>query len=207
MREGRVIALAALYQAIMQVRDVAARGSADAAGERVSIDSIFRIDADTPAEIYGGVANLRIGLELLIAQLDGQTRDLTVTRMVISILKLERRLSRRSDMLKNLRAGIESCARQAEHLGPTHAAVFASLSKLYADNLSRLRPRVVVPGNPLYLTQTARVEEIRALLLAAVRASVLWRQLGGRPWRMLFRRRDYAMLARGLLTRSTLDNG
>lgn len=207
MREGRVIALAALYQAIMQVRDVATRGSVDPIGERISIDSIFRIDAATPAEIYSGVANLRVGLELLITQLDGKTRDLSVTRMLISILKLERRLARRHDLLANLRKGIESCKRQAEHLGQTHPAVFASLSKLYADNLSRLRPRVMVPGNPLYLTQAARAEEIRALLLAAVRAAVLWRQLGGRLWRMLFRRHEYAMLARGLLTRSTLDNG
>jgi high frequency lysogenization protein len=34
---------------------------------------------------------------------------------------------------------------------------------------------------------------------------VLWRQLGGSQLRLLFRRRQYAMLARGLLTRCTLD--
>jgi len=37
-----------------------------------------------------------------------------------------------------------------------------------------------------------------------VRAAVLWRQLGGSQWRLLFRRRQYAMLARGLLAQCTL---
>ena len=32
------------------------------------------------------------------------------------------------------------------------------------------------------------VAEIRALLLAAVRATVLWRQLGGTQWDLLFSR-------------------
>jgi high frequency lysogenization protein len=42
------------------------------------------------------------------------------------------------------------------------------------------------------------------LLLAAVRGAVLWRQLGGSQLRLLFRRRQYAMLARGLLAACTL---
>ncbi|MEO7063241.1 MAG: DUF489 family protein, partial [Dokdonella sp.] len=42
---------------------------------------------------------------------------------------------------------------------------------------------------------------------AAVRAAVLWRQVGGSQLRLLFRRRQYAMLARGLISRSTLDRG
>ena len=49
--------------------------------------------------------------------------------------------------------------------------------------------------------------QIRSLLLAAVRAAVLWRQMGGSQLRLLMRRREYAMLARGLLARSTLDHG
>jgi high frequency lysogenization protein len=34
---------------------------------------------------------------------------------------------------------------------------------------------------------------------------VLWRQLGGTRWRLVFRYRQYAMLARGLLSRCTID--
>jgi high frequency lysogenization protein len=59
----------------------------------------------------------------------------------------------------------------------------------------------------VHLSSNPVVEQIRALLLAAVRAAVLWRQVGGGQIRLLLRRREYAMLARGLLSRSTLDRG
>jgi len=39
---------------------------------------------------------------------------------------------------------------------------------------------------------------IRALLLAAIRAAVLWRQCGGRRWRLLLQRRDLLHAAQRL---------
>jgi high frequency lysogenization protein len=47
----------------------------------------------------------------------------------------------------------------------------------------------MVQGNPHYLGQPGVVAEIRAILLAAVRAAVLWRQVGGSYWDFLFSRR------------------
>ena len=60
---------------------------------------------------------------------------------------------------------------------------------LYADTISQLKPRIMVQGNPHYLNQASVVAEIRALLLAAVRSAVLWRQLGGSYWDFLFSRK------------------
>jgi len=81
---------------------------------------------------------------------------------------------------------------KANTLGSTHADVVSELAKLYADTLSHLRPRVMVQGNPHYLGQAGVVAEIRALLLAALRAAVLWRQLGGSLWDFVFSRRQMA---------------
>jgi high frequency lysogenization protein len=64
----------------------------------------------------------------------------------------------------------------------------------------------MVTGNPQQLQQPNVVEKVRANLLAAVRSAVLWRQLGGRQWQMLLYRRQCSMLARGLLTGSTINN-
>ncbi len=69
-----------------------------------------------------------------------------------------------------------------------------------------LKPRVMVSGNPQQLQLPAVVEKVRANLLAAVRSAVLWRQVAGRQWQLLLYRRQCSMLARGLLTRATLDN-
>lgn len=80
--------------------------------------------------------------------------------------------------------------RQATERGDSgHPDVLASLGSLYADTISHLKPRVMVQGNPHYLGQAGVVAEIRALLLAAVRSAVLWRQLGGSYWDFLFSRK------------------
>ena len=207
MRESRVIALAGVLQACRLVNDLATRGNADTACMQASLGSVFRIDADSAADVFGGVAEVRLGLETLLAQFEGDQRDLALTRLVLGVLRLERRLARRPRVLRELRGGIDSIQRQVDQFGIAHATVPGRLAELYVETLSRLRPRVIVHGDPTHLSNTQLIEQIRALLLAAVRAAVLWRQVGGSQLRLLLRRRQYAMLARGLLTRSTLDRG
>ncbi|MGH8173318.1 MAG: high frequency lysogenization protein HflD [Rhodanobacteraceae bacterium] len=207
MREARVIALAGVFQACKLVRELALKGHADAASIESSLASIFRIDADTAADVFGGIAGVRLGLEHLINQLDNGARDLTLTQLVLSVIRLARRVERVTAMKNELRTGIESIQRQVQHTGVTNSGVQARLAELYVDTLSQLRPRVMVHGNPVHLGNPRDVEQIRAMLLAAVRAAVLWRQVGGGQFRLLLRRREYAMLARGLLTRATLDRG
>jgi len=207
MREARVIALAGVLQACRLVHETATRGSADAASIEASLASVFRIDADSAADVFGGLAGIRLGLETLVAQFDGPGRSLPLTQLALGVLRLRKRLSRDPRMQAALRTGIEEIQRQADHLGVSHATVQGRLADLYVATLSKLRPRVIVHGNPLYLANEASVAQIRALLLAGVRAAVLWQQVGGGQLRLLLRRREYAMLARGLLSRATLDRG
>lgn len=207
MRESRVLALAGVLQACRLVRDAATRGRVDGTCAEASLSSVFRIDADSTADVFGGVVGVRTGLEALLAQFESGERDLALTQLVLGVLRIERRLAGNPRMQGELRAGIEAIQRQVDHLGVTHATVQARLAELYVATISRLRPRVMVHGDPVQLANPQRVEQIRALLLAAVRAAVLWRQVGGSRLRLLLRRREYAMLARGLLTRGTLDHG
>ena len=206
MREGRVIALAGLFQALALVRGLATRGSCDPTFARHSLASVFRVDADSPADVFGGIGNLRLGLETLVGQLgEGTKPDLTLTRMAIQVLRLARSLSRRPDTLRALRSGIDGMPAFAEQAEAGQADASGRLAELYAQTLSHLQPRVMVEGDPSYLQQPMQVNQIRALLLAAVRSAVLWRQLGGSQLRLLFRRKQYAMMARGLLAGCTLD--
>jgi high frequency lysogenization protein len=207
MREARVIALAGVFQGCRLVLDLAASGKADAASSEASLASIFRIDADSAADVFGGISGVRLGFDELIAQLDHGERDVGLTRLVLSVVRLARKLDRNTSMRDALRAGIESIARQVSLTGVMHASVQTRLAELYCETLSQVRPRVMVHGNPVHLGNPRDVEQIRAMLLAAVRAAVLWHQVGGGQFRLLIRRKEYAMLARGLLARCTLDRG
>jgi high frequency lysogenization protein len=206
MREGRVIALAGLFQALALTRQVAWRGDCDVTAMRAILGSILRIDAESAAAVFGGVAKLRLGLQTLIAHLDAQNgRDLTLTRMAIGVLRLERSLALRTDTRENLRRSLAELAPRLGEVEAGTADLTQPLAQLYLTHLSPLRPRVLVEGDPRFLTQAYPVSQIRALLLGAVRAAVLWRQLGGSPWRLLFHQRQYAMLARGLLAACAIE--
>jgi len=206
MNEERVLALAGLFQACALAQQLANEGRCDESAMETSVASVFRIDAPSVVAVYGNVSDLRLGLRSLIAQLDESDRDMSVTRMVVTVMRLERSLSGRPDLLDSLQQGIVAAQRQVEHFGQGSTQVAGRLAEIYASTLSTLKPRVMVSGNPLQLQQPSVVEKVRANLLAAVRSAVLWRQVGGRQWQLLLYRRQCSMLARGLLTGATLDN-
>lgn len=206
MLESHVIGLAGVFQACQLVRVAATSGRFETTEVEASLDSVFRFDADTPVDVFDGLTNLRQGLIALLAQLDNQNeRDLQLTELVVSVLRTERKLGSRADLLEKLRSGIERVNVERGDQPSSSAATIGGLATVYSDTLSTLRPRITVHGSPQQLNQPVRVEQIRALLLAATRAAVLWRQVGGRQWGLLLRRRQYAMLARGMLARCTID--
>lgn len=200
MNEARIIALAGLFQAVNLVRSLATEGDCDPDALETCMSSIFKLESESAADIFGGIGNVRGGLRVLVAQIDGEQRDPVLLRIVFAILRLERSLHRHPAAIASLQEGLQGMQRQLVHFGPTHPTVLARAADLYAENLSGLRPRVMVIGNPLYLHQPAQVQRIRALLLASVRAAVLWRQLGGRRRHLLLRPKREVMIARGMLT-------
>ncbi|KAF1709805.1 lysogenization regulator HflD [Pseudoxanthomonas kalamensis DSM 18571] len=195
----RVLALAGLVQALAQVRRIAETGQSDPAQVQTALDSVFRIDAETPEAVYGEVTSLRAGLRVLRDHLDKRNRDDGLLKLFMAVLQLERRFIGEPNTVTAVGNGIAELSPQADEHGSTHPDVLAALGNLYADTLSHLRPKVMVQGNPHYLSQPAVVSEIRAILLAAVRSAVLWRQLGGSYWDLLLSRRAMADAIEGWL--------
>ncbi len=188
----RVLALAGLAQALGQVRRIAETGQSDASVVQTALDSIFRIDAASPEAVYGRAADLAPGLRLLRDYFNHQTKEDPLPRLVMAVLQLERRFVKETDTVAAVSNGIAEIAAQARDSGSAHPEVLSALGGLYADTVSHLRPKVMVQGNPHYLGQPAVVAEIRAILLAAVRSAVLWRQLGGSFWDFVFSKRAMA---------------
>src|SRR5690242_16801917 len=102
------LALAGVFQAATLVRDLAKTGTADAAAFETSISTIYKIDAESVAAIYQGEQGVKTGLKELIHLLSNNksATDAYIGRYVISLLHLERKLSKNQDMLNNLRRRI-----------------------------------------------------------------------------------------------------
>ncbi len=186
------LAMAGIFQAAFLVQQVARRGNVSETAVAASINSLFQLDPDNAAAVFGGIDGLAIGLRVFSEQLDGKhtKRDPELLRYVIGLLHLERQLSRRDDLLQKIRHGIESLAGEAQQNGATQQPMIVALARLYQDTVSTLTPRLMVHGEPTVLADADTANLIRALLLAAIRAAVLWRQCGGRRWRLLLQRRE-----------------
>jgi high frequency lysogenization protein len=116
---------------------------------------------------------------------------------------LERKLMKRKDLLDAITAGIDKAESQREHFGTTHENVIASLADLYTQTISTLQPRIIVNGEHNHVSNPSNANKIRALLLAAIRSAVLWRQCGGTRWQLLFNRKAILAQAQKLLDETT----
>lgn len=194
----RVIALAGVMQAVDLVRAIARRGQLNAEDFETCLSSLLKIDAASSIDVFGSLASLRAGLGLLEQQLSNP-RDMELTRYVVVLLSLERKLSRRSDLLQTIRTGIEDIIQNLPHFPVNHSNTLARLADLYLNSLSTLSPRIMVSGAPVHLNNPENANRIRALLLAGIRAAILWRQSGGSRLTLLLRRNSLLREARRLL--------
>lgn len=207
-REAQVLALAGLVQGAGLALAVARDGRADPAASAASLASVLRLSAESPDAVYGGLGGVRTGLRLLVSQLRGEQRDADLVRIAATIVSLERKYARDDRLQQELRRRLERIA--AEDAAHASAAAtdevggerLQALAQAYLATISTLTPRVRVPGNPLVLKEEANVVRIRAYLLAALRSAALWRQLGGRGWRVLLQRKSLIETAQRLLGRS-----
>jgi high frequency lysogenization protein len=198
----KTLALAGIFQATTLVKDIATRGQVDIHDFEATVRTLFVTDPDATEEVYGQVEYLRTGILTLIDQLGDQKErhDLDIARYVISLLHLQRKLSKNKKMLATLATGIERTRRQVDHFHITHENVIANLADLYSETISTLPPKIMVSGESQYLSQTDNANRIRTLLLAGVRSAVLWSQLGGSRWQILLQRRRFVQQAEQILS-------
>jgi high frequency lysogenization protein len=205
----RTLALAGMVQAAWLVSQVAHTGGAPASIMSHSLRSILQLNPPDVPSIYGGIGGVATGLRELVKRLGGDRNavdaDMDTTRYTLSLMHLERKLSRRDDLLRGLRDGIGIIAARHADEASTTDAMTDACAELYSHTLSTLTPRIMVKGDPAQLNSAGIPGKIRALLLAGMRSAVLWRQCGGRRWQLLLRRGDLLTQARQLLKGLPVD--
>ena len=184
------------------MHQLASKGTVDLHDLSTCVSSTLELSPLTTQSVYGKVENLRTGLHTLIQYLGEQPgqRDTNIARYVISLLHLQRKLRKREGMLNTIAEGIQRAKKQSEIFGLTHDNVIANLAGIYADTVSNIPPKIMVSGDSSVLSNPDNANKIRALLLSGIRPAVLWSQLGGSRWQILFKRRTFIEQARLLLT-------
>ena len=195
------LALAGVFQAAGLVKQIANTGMANSAVIESSLETLFKFDADSVEEVYGGVAGVGAGIRELNRQFSSNKvdRDMEITRYVISILTLERKLSANRDMMEQIAATLQSIKSGLDYFSLMHENTILKIGQLYRDTISTLSPRIIVSGEQVHLGNENNASRIRALLLAGLRSAILWRQCGGSRLSILFNRKRYETESRLLL--------
>lgn len=193
--QNRTIALAALFQSIEGVNQVSNTGKVDDALYNTCISSVLEENANDAVELYGSLNNLKPGLNSMLFQLgtrpitpDGKPKDMESTRYALGLLHLEKKLHNNPSVFEEVIQGIQDTQKKLEFFDKEHENITASLADIYANTISNIGPKIMVQGDQTYLANPKNAAKIRALLLAGIRAALLWRQAGGTRWKLLLER-------------------
>jgi len=195
------MALAGVFQSTELVRQAALHGTWSGFAATSALNSLFRMEAENVEYVYGGVSNLRLGIETLLSVLRGEQRHIDALRYSVGILQIERKFRRQSRMIQEVGEGLERIRQCGNNLEDNEREDLQAeqISELYAQSISTIEPRIVVNGKPQYLQVDRTVSWVRTLLLAAVRSAYLWDQLGGGRMELVLGRKKIGKAAESLL--------
>lgn len=143
--QDRTMAFAGICQAAYLVQKVARDGSCDEAALRESLSSILVTNPSQPLEVFNNThLAIRDGYRALVEQLgaDGSQKNAELTRYVVSLIALERKLAKRKDILNMLGERISQIGRQQQHFDLLDEQILANMASIYSDLISPIGPRI-----------------------------------------------------------------
>jgi len=201
----QTLALAGVAQSAFLVHQLARHGVIAQDKLNTAVNSLFVTHPKQTEAVFGSIGNLNLGLQVL-QELQSTSATSSspadVLRYLLGLLYLEHRLAGKTVLLDAISQGL--AAIRLRHPDPQPDAapeLIRELSRLYQATLSKLPYRIQVRGDLNYLKNEHVSDQIRTLLFAGVRAAVLWRQVGGKRWHLLLRRKRIARDLEALLQR------
>lgn len=198
------LALAGVCQAAHLVQQLAHHGNCDNDALKTSLNSLLDMNPSSTLAVFGNdERNLKIGLEALLGILNSSAKGMgaELSRYAFSLVALERKLSGNAAALDALGDRINQLSRQLAHYELMSDTIISALASIYVDVISALGPRIQVTGSPEVLKNSQVQSKVRAALLAGIRATVLWQQVGGGRLQLMFSRGRIVKEAKQLLAR------
>ena len=137
----------------------------------------------------------------MLCVLQGESRYTDSLRYSVGLLQVERKFQRAGKMQDRVGHRLQEISTEGEDLDQHDREDLQAreISQLYSETISTLSPRIVVNGKPQYLKNERTVDWVRTLLMAGLRSAVLWKQLGGGRFELMFGRKKIISEAESLL--------
>lgn len=208
--KAETIALAALFQACQQIQRVSYTGYMDDHATACLLRALIVTDPRTVEDIYNP-GQLLTGFKQLIESFGSSASDKTaqtieITKNALKIISLESSIERNRKIFDRMGSEIDRLKSVITESTPDFMTADTStvlsqenlkeFSSIYQSLISPNFDKLIIYGEERFLRETENQEKIRALLLSAIRAVVLWRQVGGRRRFLIFRRKAILECAR-----------
>ncbi|PHM75193.1 high frequency lysogenization protein HflD [Xenorhabdus kozodoii] len=196
------LALAGICQSGRIAQKLAHEGQCDTDAFETMINSILNMNPASTLDVFGNNAsNLRLGLDAMLGMFNGSHSGVSaeLTRYMLSLMALERRLNKNQSATTQLANRIEQLERQQAYFEPMSEGMLNALAGIYIDVISPLGPRIQVTGSPDVLRNTLIQAKVRSILLAGIRSAVLWQQVGGGRLQIMFSRQRLIRQAKEIL--------
>lgn len=189
-QRAQTIALAAICQAAIMIQQISKGQTCDGGSFECLLKGIMVTNPSTVFDVYQSLADLSEGNGAMVQQLSGNstTKDVEVTRYVAGIMSLSKKLLKNTRALNKLKSGLDDIERRLEHFELTSSSILQNFADNYSEAISPIGQKIQVIGNPDVLRQPEVQAKVRSLLLAGIRAAILWRQMGGKRRQFLFNR-------------------
>ena len=189
-QRNQTIAMAAICQAALMIQQAAKGQSINYETLEALLAGVMNTNPNSPEDVYPSPHLLEAGSAMLVHQLSGQasSKDVEVTRYLAGIMSLSKKVMKSQGAGSELTSAIENIERRLEHFELTSPTVIENFADAYSKIISPIGQKIKVIGTPAILKQPSVQSLVRALLLAGIRAAVLWRQTGGQRRQFIFSR-------------------
>lgn len=200
--ENQTLALAGMFQSAVLIEQLSYKGQVNQAAFDCSVDSLFAFEAENTLDIFGGVFGLSRGMQALTNHLGGrgQASGKNLAYYIMSMMKVSANLLKDESMANRLQAELQTIQKQSIDFEMSRNSTINKIDGLYQNTISKTQPRVIIRGEQNYLSNTDTAAKVRTLLLAGIRAGVLWHQLGGSKWKLIVSRKKYVENAKRFMS-------
>lgn len=200
--KNQTLALASMMQCAQLIQQLASTGSINQPAFEASMDTLFQFESQSTLGVFGDLSALMTGFKTILSfdkRLD-KAPDQVVLYYVLSMMKLASKINHNSAMMDKIQQGLEKVQLQSQQFDLSVNATSHKIDLLYQENISGLKPRIMVQGDQRYLSPADNTSKVRTLLFSGIRAAFLWQQLGGSKWKLLFSKKQYLKQAEDYLT-------
>ena len=190
---NKTIALAGIHQALFLIQEIAWNGNYSYPDIDISISSLFERDPIDYEQVFGGISQIKPGLNALYSSFTDKhdKQALERARYMVNLMLLSKNISTNNELGKQIGTTLSLLEEAAEDLENQRDYVIERIAQLYQNTISKLKPRIIVYGQPEILNNADNAAIIRTLLFSGLRSAVLWYQAGGSQLNLLLGKKKY----------------